>query len=275
MSNVVNKSYLAQVSTMAQVIGAVSENDWKRLGENIARGLTPYSSLRSQTGQIIDPIYREVRSQIEPNWSWFLKKQGGFGSTTALPQRLDEVTGKPLTRDGIDGVGGNVVAAMNPLLFGTKLSKNRFEPVHKFLDEVGLDVSSGINKIGSMDLTNEEMSEYVRLRAGDGQLKKDLLTFANSRYYKEVLKPQMEEDLKLGKEYSETKAYEVANRIVQGHHQKAIAQMKMGLSDVTAGFAERYRKAQKAAVQAENRLNQRGDQLRITPQQPTNTTLLY
>ena len=271
MSNIVNKSYLTQISTMAQVIGAVSEKDYKRLGENIARGLTPFSSMRSQWGQIIDPAYREVRSQIEPTWSWFLKKQGGLGSTMALPQKVDEVTGKPLTRDGI---GSGIPTFLGQVFTGTRFSKNRFEKVHRFLDEVGLDVSNGLNKVGDIDLTNEEMTEYIKLRADGGKISKDLLSYFHSDRY-QALKKEMEYDLSIGKEYSETRAYDGAKAIVQGHHQRAIAIMKLGLTDVTAGFSKRYREAQKGAFQAERRTNQSLDVLRPKAGQPINTTLLY
>lgn len=274
-SNVVNKSYLAQISTMAQVIGAVTENDYKRLGENIARGLVPYSGLRNQAGQLIDTAYREVRSQIEPSWSWFLKKQTGLGSTASLPQRLDEVTGKPLTRDGVDGIGGSIVSILNLGAFGSRLSKNRFEPVHKFLDEVGLDITNGLNTVGSLDLTNDEMVEYIKLRAADGEMKKSLLTYFNSDRYQKVDKPQMEYDLSIGKEYNETQAYKNASAIVKGFHQRAIAQMRLGLTDVSQGFAARYKEAQKAALMSENMLNKRADVLRPQADQPLNTTLLY
>jgi hypothetical protein len=91
----------------------------------------------------------------------------------------------------------------------------------------------------------------------------------------EVLKKEMEYDLSIGKEYSETRAYDGAKAIVQGHHQRAIAIMKLGLTDVTAGFSKRYREAQKGAFQAERRTNQSLDVLRPKAGQPINTTLLY
>lgn len=104
MSNIVNKSYLAQIATASQVLTSRDPKQLGKLGENIARNLgIPYaSSFRNQVGQVMDPAVREARSTLEPTWSWYLKKHLGFGSTAMLPQAVDEVTGKPLTRDGVD-----------------------------------------------------------------------------------------------------------------------------------------------------------------------------
>jgi hypothetical protein len=270
MSNVVNKSYLTQISTMAQLINASSPNDIKKLGENIARGLVPYSGMRNQVGQYIDSALREVRSQIEPSWSWYLKKHTGLGSTTALPQQLDPVTGKPLSREGLGSAGGFVSAlqTINPIGLGLRLSKNRFEPVHKMLAEEGVDIDNDQRKLNTQDMTNEEVVEYVRLRAGDGELKKDLLTYFNSPQYKNVDKPESERQRQEGVDVDKTYAHEHIMGIVRMHHDRAVATMELGLTDVSQGFAKRRQEALKGAFKQEKRYNRTADVL--NPQEVVN-----
>jgi hypothetical protein len=263
-SNVVNKSYLTQLSALASIVTAKDPYDFKKLGENIGRGLVPFSGLRSQVNEVIDPALREVRSQIEPYWEWFLNKHVGFGSTKNLPQRLDPVIGKELTRDGIDGPLGHFAGLVNMVApFGVRFSKNRFEAVHKFLYNEGVDVADMYKKLGGQDLTNDEMTEYVRLRAADGELNRQLLNYFYSDQYNKVDKPNSELQRKEGVEASDTYAAQNIKNIVRQFHDAAIAQMELGLTDVSRGFRERRQKAIQGRAQQENRQNAGSQQLRL------------
>jgi hypothetical protein len=70
-SNVVNKSYLTQISTLSQLVNVQTPRDFARIGENIASGFF-WSGLRSQTGKVIDPLIRESRSALLETIPWFL-----------------------------------------------------------------------------------------------------------------------------------------------------------------------------------------------------------
>ena len=262
MSNVVNKSYLTQISTLAQLINASSPSDVKRIGENITRGLIPYSGLRNQVGQMVDSSIREMRSQLEPTWDWFIKKQTGLGSTKAFPQQLDPVTGKPMERDGVQGFGGGLMAAMSPFTFGVRFSKTRFEPIHKMLAAEGVDIDNDQRKLNIQDLTNEEMVEYTRLRAGDGQLKKDLLEYFNSPQYLKVDKVESERQRNEGVDIDKTPAHQNLMSIVRMHHDRAVATMELGLTDVSQGFSQRRQMAIKESFKQEQRLNRTADVLK-------------
>ena len=262
MSNVVNKSYLTQISTLAQLINASSPSDVKRIGENITRGLIPYSGLRNQVGQMVDSSIREMRSQLEPTWDWFIKKQTGLGSTKAFPQQLDPVTGKPMERDGVQGFGGGLMAAMSPFTFGVRFSKTRFEPIHKMLAAEGVDIDNDQRKLNIQDLTNEEMVEYTRLRAGDGQLKKDLLDYFNSPQYLKVDKVESDRQRNEGVDIDKTPAHQNLMSIVRMHHDRAVATMELGLTDVSQGFSQRRQKAIKESFKQEQRLNRTADVLK-------------
>lgn len=257
-SNVVNKSYLQQLSTMSALISAdpTKGSAWKKAGENIAKGLLPYSALRSQAGQVMDTAAREVRSLIEPAWSWGLKKHIGVGSTTALPQKLDPVTGKPLTRDGVEGPLGNGLAIINSIApFGIRFSKQRFEKVHQLLESEGVDIEDAQRKLNTQDMTNEQMVEYTKLRADGGNLKKALLEYFYSDQYTKIDKPESERQRNEGLAVDKTYAHQNISNIVKGFHNQAVAQMEMGLNDVTAGFRERRQKALEAAAQSEVKYN--------------------
>lgn len=262
MSNVVNKSYLTQISTLAQLINASSPSDVKRIGENITRGLVPYSGFRNQVGQWIDPAIREMRSQIEPTWDWFIKKQTGLGSTKAFPQQLDPVTGKPMERDGVPGFAGGLMGAMSPFTFGLRFSKTRFEPIHKMLAAEGVDIDNDQRKLNIQDLTNEEMVEYTRLRAGDGQLKKDLLEYFNSPQYLKVDKVESERQRNEGVDIDKTPAHQNIMSIIRMHHDRAVATMELGLTDVSQGFSQRRQLAIKESFKQEQRLNRTADVLK-------------
>lgn len=263
-SNIVNKSYLTQLSTVASLVSAKDEYVLKRFGENIARGLVPFSGLRSQTNEVIDLALREVRSQLEPTWEWFLNKHTGLGASYRNPQRLDPVTGKPLVRDGVEGPLGHGLALINMTApFGLRFSKNRFEKVHQFLFDEGIDVQDVYKKLGGQDLTNAEMTEYVRLRADNGGLKKALLDYFYSDQYQKVDKPNSMLQKKEGVEPTDTYAAQHIKNIIRFYHDRAVAQMELGLTDVSRGYKERRQKALQQAIQQERRQSDGTQQLRL------------
>ena len=91
-SNVVNKSYLTQLSTLSQLVNVQTPRDFFKLGENITSGLAPFSGLRNQTGKLVDPLIRESRSALLETIPWFGSKKGGLGLSTNLPPDLNDVT---------------------------------------------------------------------------------------------------------------------------------------------------------------------------------------
>jgi hypothetical protein len=127
-SNVVNKSYLTQISTLSQLVNVQTPRDFARIGENITSGFF-WSGLRNQTGKVIDPLIRESRSALLETIPWFVQKKGGLGLSTNLPPDLNDVTGKPLYRDGVDGAGSHLLAGLNMIApLGVRVSKDRFRP---------------------------------------------------------------------------------------------------------------------------------------------------
>lgn len=263
-SNIVNKSYLTQLSTMAEVITADSEKDVGRIGENIARGLVPYSGARSQIGQVIDPVIREYRARHEPTWSWYLKKNAGLGSTMALPERLDPLTAEPLTRDGSDGLAGSLGALFNmasPL--GLRFSMNRTDPVHKKLYEWGFDIEDRNKEIDNVDLTNEEMTEFTRLRASNGAFKKAFLDYFNSDQYTKIDKPTSDQDLANGVDKKDTDVYKELTRIQRAYSSAAQTQMKLGLTSPSASYRARYEEALQKRLGSSRDRDQRINQQRF------------
>lgn len=252
-SNIVNKSYLAQVSTIAELISASSEKDFGRLAENMARGIVPYSGARSQLGQMIDPAIRELRSELEPTWDWFLTKHGGLGSTMGAPQQLDPVTGEPLTRDGFDGIAGSLSAILQPLIGSIRFSKSRFKPVHRYLEAEGYDITNRTKELMGQKLTNEQMVEYNRIRAGNGALEKDLNDYFNSDQYKQIDKIESDKMRSDGYKVSETPAHQQIEAIVQWHHDRAVAEMEQGLTSMSGELMQRVDKTRQAANAAERR----------------------
>lgn len=242
-SNIINKSYLAQVSTIAQLVNASDPKEFTKVFENMGRGLIPYAGLRSQVGSIADPAIREVRSELEEFWPWAIKKQTGLGMTKTLPQRVDPITGDELTRDGIDGPAGSLVGFLNLSGLGLRMSRNRFKPVHRALDAEGYDITNKTKQLAGEKLTNEEMVEYNSLRAGKGALEKELLDYFNGDQYKKIDKPNSQYQREQGIDASKTDSYAVIDAIVQRHHTRAVGIMEAGLTAPSAGFAQRLKEA--------------------------------
>ena len=239
-SNIINKSYFTQLATVSQLGNFANVSSYKKLGENIASGLVPLAGLRNQVGQVADPLLREARSELLNTFDWFIQKKGGLGMSRFLPEDLDDVTGKPLYRNGVDGdAQSSLLQAFNLIRpLGVTVSKNRFKPVHKFLTEVGVDVADSRDKILGTPLTNEERTEFTRYMTKGGQFEKELLRYANSSEYK-FDKEESARQLQQGLKPSETLAYQKVNQIIGNYVQLAMYEMGKGLTPVSTGFMQR------------------------------------
>lgn len=241
-SNVINKSYLAQLSTLSQVVTS-DPSELGKVAENWAKGLIPYSGARTQWGQILDGGVREVRSQIEPTWSWYMKKHAGLGASMTAAQQVDPLNGKPLTRDGIDGPGHTISALAQLAGMGLRVSKERFRKVHRLLEEVGYDIPAKTRELMGEKLTNEEMVEYVKLRAGDGAFEQQLMDYFNSDQYRLIDKPNTQRQLREGAEPTKTDAYLAVDAIYQERHGEAVGIMEQGLTAPSQSYALRRQAA--------------------------------
>jgi hypothetical protein len=239
-SNIINKSYFTQLATISQLTNFANVSSYKRLGENIASGLAPLASLRSQVGQVVDPLQRELRSELLNTFSWFIEKRGGLGLSRFAPEDLDDVTGKPLYRNGVDGdAQSSLLQAFNLIRpLGVTISKNRFKPVHKYLTAVGIDVADSKDKILGTPLTNEERTQFTKYMTKGGQFEKALLTYFNSDEYK-FDKKESDLQLQQGMKPSETDAYQKVNNIISNYTQLAMYEMGKGLTPTAKGFIER------------------------------------
>ena len=263
-SNIVNKSFLTQLATAAQIITATSEKDVGRFAENIGRGLVPYSGMRSQVGKVLDPMTREYKARLEPGWSWFLKKNGGAGLTRLLPERKDPLTDKPLTRDGYGDGGGNLLALINmfsPL--GLRFSQNRTDPVHKDLYEWGFDIDDRTKAIDGVDLTNEEMVELNTIRSDKGKFRQAFLDYFNSDQYLKVDKPVSELRLDAKQEMSDTEVYKALSGINANFTKTARNEMTLGTTDPSKSFSTRWEEDLNNKIKFDRQAAQRQDQLRF------------
>ena len=268
MSNVINKSFFAQFGQAAKLLTSQDGGGLQTAAGNMIRGLTPFSGFRSQVGKLFDPIIREHRSKIEPSWSWFLKKNLGLGSTTFLPERVDPLTAKPLTRDGFGVGGGNVMALINmfsPL--GLQFSKNRTEPIHKKLFDHGVNIdeemrtmSAGKETIG---LTNDEITEFRRLKAGDGRLVEDLLSYFKSDQYNLVDLQTEQEQLAQGLEQNKTAVHQAIMEIMSAYSAEAKSIMRAGYTRTSQGLQQRLQEALTKQSDIEFDARQRSNQLRF------------
>jgi murein DD-endopeptidase MepM/ murein hydrolase activator NlpD len=248
-SNVVNKSYLTQVSTLSQLVNVQSPRDFARIGENIASGIVPFNGLRNQTGKLVDPLMRESRSALLETIPWFVEKKGGLGLSTNLPPDLNDVTGKPLHRDGVDGAGSYLMAGLNMIApLGVRVSKDRFRPVEKFLTEVGVDVSNSKKKILGMELTNEEMSEFTRIMTKGGKFEQALLRYFKSPEYKMDME-NSKIDIAQGIKRENTAPVQKVEGIISDYTSLAKNEMSQGLTAVSAGFVNRRNTALNTARQ--------------------------
>jgi hypothetical protein len=247
-SNVVNKSYLTQISTLSQLVNVQTPRDFARIGENITSGFF-WSGLRSQTGKVIDPLIRESRSALLETIPWFVQKKGGLGLSTNLPPDLNDVTGKPLYRDGVDGAGSHLLAGLNMIApLGVRVSKDRFRPVEKFLTEVGVDVSNSKKKILGMELTNEEMTEFTSIMTRGGKFEQALLRYFKSPEYK-MDQEDAKIDISQGVKRADTAPVQKVEGIISDYTSLARNEMSQGLTAVSAGFVNRRNTALNAARQ--------------------------
>jgi hypothetical protein len=247
-SNVVNKSYLTQISTLSQLVNVQTPRDFARIGENIASGFF-WSGLRSQTGKVIDPLIRESRSALLETIPWFVQKKGGLGLSTNLPPDLNDVTGKPLYRDGVDGAGSHLLAGLNMIApLGVRVSKDRFRPVEKFLTEVGVDVSNSKKKILGMELTNEEMTEFTSIMTRGGKFEQALLRYFKSPEYK-MDQEDAKIDISQGVKRADTAPVQKVEGIISDYTSLARNEMSQGLTAVSAGFVNRRNTALNTARQ--------------------------
>jgi hypothetical protein len=248
-SNVVNKSYLTQVSTLSQLVNVQTPRDFARIGENIASGLVPFNGLRNQTGKLVDPLIRESRSALLETIPWFVEKKGGLGLSMNLPPDLNDVTGKPLYRDGVDGAGSYLMAGLNMIApLGVRVSKDRFRPVEKFLTEVGVDVSNSKKKILGMELTNEEMTEFTRIMTKGGKFEQALLRYFKSPEYKMDME-NSKIDIAQGIKRENTAPVQKVEAIISDYTSLAKNEMSQGLTAVSAGFVNRRNTALNTARQ--------------------------
>jgi hypothetical protein len=248
-SNVVNKSYLTQISTLSQLVNIQTPRDFARIAENISSGLVPFHGLRSQTGKVIDPLIREARSALLETIPWFVQKKGGLGLSTNLPPDLNDVTGKPLYRDGVDGAGSYLLAGLNLIApLGVRVSKDRFRPVEKFLTEVGVDVSNSKKKILGMELTNEEMTEFTSIMTRGGKFEQALLQYFKSSEYK-IDQEDAKIDISQGVKRADTAPVQKVEGIISDYTSLARNEMSQGLTAVSAGFVNRRNTALNTARQ--------------------------
>lgn len=268
MSNIINKSFLAQVASAAEILSSTDENHIQSVSANVMRGIVPFSGLRNQVGQLIDTTIRESRAKAEPTWSWYLKKNAGLGASMALPERPDPLTGKQMTRDGIEGAPGNMLALINmatPL--GLRFSMNRSEPVHKMLFDAGVNIDEEMRTMTSggipVDLTNEEMSEFRALKADNGALRDDLLDYFNSPQYTEVDLPATEQQRQAGVKDTQTEVYKALMDIIGAYGADAKSIMKLGLTKTSKGLQERLDKALETRLEIDDQTVQRSNQLRF------------
>ena len=199
-SNFINKSYLAQISQVAELVTASTEGDLKKIGMNKWRGMQYGISFRSQLGEAIDPFVRETRSKIEPYHKYYLAKQTGFGATMHSPHRLDPLTAKPLTREGYGFGAGNLLGLVNLIRpFGLQFSKERHDPIHKLLYKHGLRLDTDTRELANQGMDNAQISKFIELQAADGRLRSAFKKYFNSTRYKGDLAADEEhppEDLK-------------------------------------------------------------------------------
>jgi hypothetical protein len=239
-SNIINKSYFTQLATLSQLTDVGKISSYKKLGENVLSGLAPLAGLRNQLGSVVDPMYRELRSELTNSFEYFIQKRGGLGLSRFAPEDLDDVTGKPLYKNGVDGdLNSSLLQAFNlfrPL--GVNVSKYRFKPVHKYLTEVGIDVADTRNKILGMPLTNEERTEFTRYMTQGGKFEKELLRYFKSDEYK-FDKEESSRQLLQGMKPSETVAYQQVNKIISNYTMLAMYEMGKGLTPVSSGFMNR------------------------------------
>ena len=237
-ANLINKSFLTQFASAAEILTVTEEGKGRKVVENITRGLIPFSGMRSQVGGLFDQYIRETRAKLDQHVSW-TKKATGLGPE--LPKRLDPITGKPLTKEGFTNEQGGFFLSLTNMAspLGLRFSMERSKPIHKELFNWGVRLDPETKDVEGVELTNDEMQEYIRLRADGGKLEQSLLDYKNSKRYKEVDKPQSELMLKEGYEEKDTPVHQAYSDIIAAFGRTARAQMDLGLTEASAGFSKR------------------------------------
>jgi hypothetical protein len=272
-SNIINKSYFTQLAQFSQLANFANVGgNVQKLGSNVIGGSFPQFGLRNQLGGVADPMLRELRSELLNTFDWFIQRKGGLGLSRFAPEDLDDVTGKPLYKNGVDGdAQSTLLQAFNlfrPL--GVTVSKNRFKPVHKYLTEVGVDVADSKDKILGVPLSNEERTEFTRFMTQGGQFEKALLSYFKSDAYK-FDKAESELELQQGMKQTDTSAYKAVTGIIQNYTRLAMYEMGKGLTQPSISFMNRrsgqLNQARSAAFERQQRANNQSklQQLREYP----------
>lgn len=113
--------------------------------------------------------------------------------------------------------------------------------MHKFLYKEGIAIDDDRKKLNNQDMTNEEIVEYTKLRAGNGALEKDLLDYFNSDMYKNVDAPEAARMRQAGLQ-DQTPVQRYVDAVVEVHHNRAVGTMELGLTDVAKGLPSAARR---------------------------------
>jgi len=251
-SNVVNKSYLKQVSTLAKMI-SMNDNDIKKLGAGIASNLVPIpflgSSMRRQTSSIADPIQRETRAYVDTSWQDFLFKNAGFGLDQKLPPRLNSLTAQPIKKNGMEGAAGVTVNAVNAAVpFGAQIGVEQGDKTFEALYKYGVNINDPRylkGPSGNINLDNNSITDFIKIRAQDGGFKRELdeYLFGNGEQFK-LDKETTDQMLKDGFPVKQTPINKKLSSIISYYNTKARQVMIFGDSPGSEVFRQKYRDAQ-------------------------------
>jgi len=249
MSNVVNKSYLKQISTIAQMI-SMNDNDLKKLGAGIA-GNFFYSGLRRQLGAIVDPKRRETRAYVDANIKDYFLKSAGLGFGLALPERLDAF-GKPLTRNGMEGAAGILTNIVNSVVpFGNQIGVQQGDKTFEALYKYGVNITDPRHLKGptgaNINLDNDSINEFIKLRSQDGNFKKSIDAYLFGDEFKEQFeydKQQTEAMMAIpGADRKNTPVYKELQKRISYYNGIARKMMLSSGGAGSANFRKRYEDA--------------------------------
>ena len=246
MSNVVNKSYLKQVSEIARMI-SMNDNDVKKTVAGIGGNLVPYASARRQTSTMLDPVRRETRAYVDADWRDAFLKNVGFGFDQQLPPRLNAF-GKPLLRNGMTGAAGvttNLVNSMVP--FGVQIGMEQGDKTFEGLYKYGVNINDPRylkGPMGNINLDNESIYEFIKLRAQGGQFKKDIdqYLFGNSAQF-QLDKAETDKMLAQGFDVKDTPINSRLSQIIAYYNGQARKRMLAGDSPASEVFRKKYQDA--------------------------------
>jgi hypothetical protein len=247
-SNVVNKSYLKQISTLAQMI-SMNDNDLKKLGAGIAGNLVPGSSFRRQTSSIADPIQRETRAYVDTSWQDFFYKNAGFGFDQKLPPRLNSLTAQPIKKNGMEGAAGVTVNAVNASVpFGAQIGVEQGDKTFEALYKYGVNINDPRylkGPSGNINLDNNSITDFIKIRAQNGGFKRELdkYLFGDSEQFK-LDKEVTDQMLKEGFPIQQTPINKKLSSIISYYNTQARQIMTFGDSPGSAMFRQKYREAE-------------------------------